>query len=104
MLSLRPSRRSNAAQTLPAISRSPSIEFHKIWIDPQQCSGTRNPRHGDRPQGVGWKPDVGRSAHPTDPGQRTAHLLAARKDAFARCVRLLRAPRALILDIVPGAD
>jgi len=26
------------------------------------------------------------------------------KDAFARCVRLLRAPRAVILDIVPGAD
>jgi transposase len=26
------------------------------------------------------------------------------KDAFTRCVRLLRAPRALILDIVPGAD
>jgi len=26
------------------------------------------------------------------------------KDAFTRCVRLLRAPRAVILDIVPGAD
>ena len=26
------------------------------------------------------------------------------KDAFARCVGLLRAPRAVILDIVPGAD
>jgi transposase len=26
------------------------------------------------------------------------------KDAFTRCVRLLRAPRSLILDIVPGAD
>ena len=25
------------------------------------------------------------------------------KDAFTRCVRLLRAPRAVILDIVPGA-
>ncbi|MBM3815241.1 MAG: IS66 family transposase [Acidimicrobiia bacterium] len=26
------------------------------------------------------------------------------KDAFTRCVKLLRAPRAVILDIVPGAD
>ena len=26
------------------------------------------------------------------------------KDAFTRCVRLLRAPRVMILDIVPGAD
>jgi transposase len=26
------------------------------------------------------------------------------KDTFALCVRLLRAPRAVILDIVPGAD
>jgi transposase len=26
------------------------------------------------------------------------------KDAFTRCLRLLRAPRAVILDIVPGAD
>jgi transposase len=26
------------------------------------------------------------------------------KDAFTRCVRLLRAPRAVILDLVPGAD
>jgi transposase len=26
------------------------------------------------------------------------------KDAFTRCVRLLRAPRTVILDIVPGAD
>ena len=26
------------------------------------------------------------------------------KDAFTRCVRLLRAPRVVILDLVPGAD
>jgi transposase len=26
------------------------------------------------------------------------------KDAFTRCVKLLRAPRTVILDIVPGAD
>ena len=44
-------------------------------------------------------------------GARTHQILASvlrtcwqqDKDAFARCVRLLRAPRALLLDIVPGA-
>jgi len=45
-------------------------------------------------------------------GARTHQILASvlrtcwqqDKDAFTRCVRLLRAPRAVILDIVPGAD
>ena len=45
-------------------------------------------------------------------GARTQQILASvlrtcwqqGKDAFTRCVRLLRAPRAVILDIVPGAD
>ena len=44
-------------------------------------------------------------------GARTQQILASvlrtcwqqGKDAFTRCVRLLRAPRAVILDIVPGA-
>lgn len=44
-------------------------------------------------------------------GARTQQILVSvlrtcwqqRKDAFPRCVRLLRAPRAVILDIVPGA-
>jgi transposase len=44
-------------------------------------------------------------------GARTHQILCSvlrtcgqqRKDAFTRCVRLLRAPRAVILDIVPGA-
>jgi transposase len=46
----------------------------------------------------------------TWPGARTQQILVSvlrtcwqqGKDAFARCVRLLRAPRAVILDIVPG--
>jgi transposase len=45
-------------------------------------------------------------------GARTQQILASvlrtcwqqGKDAFTRCVRLLRAPRAVILDIVPGAS
>ena len=45
-------------------------------------------------------------------GARTHEILASvlrtswqqGKDAFPRCVRLLRAPRMVILDIVPGAD
>ena len=45
-------------------------------------------------------------------GARTQQVLASvlrtcwqqGQDAFTRCVRLLRAPRAVILDIVPGAD
>jgi transposase len=44
-------------------------------------------------------------------GARTHQILASvlrtcwqqGKDAFTRCVRLLRAPRSVILDIVPGA-
>jgi transposase len=44
-------------------------------------------------------------------GARTHQILASvlrtcwqqGKDAFTRCVRLLRAPRTVILDIVPGA-
>jgi transposase len=43
-------------------------------------------------------------------GARTHQILASvlrtcrqpNKDAFTRCVRLLRTPRAVILDIVPG--
>jgi transposase len=45
-------------------------------------------------------------------GARTQQILASvlrtcwqqGKDAFTRCVKLLRAPRTVILDIVPGAD
>jgi len=45
-------------------------------------------------------------------GARTQPILASAlrtcwqqgKDAFTRCVGLLRAPRTVILDIVPGAD
>jgi hypothetical protein len=44
-------------------------------------------------------------------GARTHQILASvlrtcwqqGKDAFTRCVRLLRMPRSVILDIVPGA-
>ena len=63
------------------------LEHERLWLFTflhcpwsgchQQCGRTSDPRHGDRPQGVGREPDLGRSAHATDPGQRAAHLLAA---------------------------
>jgi hypothetical protein len=49
------------------------------WIGcHQQCGGTRDPRHGDRPQRVGRKPDLGRTYRSqTDyPGQTDRALPA----------------------------
>ena len=68
------------------------LEHEQLWLFTflhclrfgchQQCGGTRHSRDGDRAQGVGREPNLGRSAHATDPGQRAAHLLAAGQGRF----------------------
>src|SRR5439155_11412208 len=45
----------------------------------QPRGGAGDPRDGDCAQGVGRQPHLGGSAHPADPGQRAAHLLATRQ-------------------------
>jgi hypothetical protein len=70
----------------------------------QQCGGTSHPGDGH------WRKVWG--GNRTWEGAHTQQILVSvlrtcwqqGKDAFTRCVGLLRAPRAVILDIVPGAD